>query len=142
MASEGKRNNTHYPGGNLTLRGALLLPTPTVTGNHNRKGASPNSGNGLSTAIKGLLPTPCATDHKRGAVPVVQTASGRYDRASPTANGRPMGAQLTDIAPILGEASQTSGSLNPRFVAQMMGFPADWCELPKATPSDTPAPNS
>jgi hypothetical protein len=132
-----------YFGGNLTLGGALL-PTPTVAGNHNRKGASPNSGDGLSTAIKGLLPTPCATDHKRGAAPVEQTASGRYNRAQPTANGRPMGAQLTGIAPLLGEASQASGSLNPRFVAQMMGFPPDYCELdsPWLPATTAPAPNS
>ncbi len=37
--------------------GALLWPTPTVTGNHNRKGASATSGNGLATAVKWRTPT-------------------------------------------------------------------------------------
>ena len=34
-----------------------LWPTPTVCGNHNRKGASPTSGDGLATAVK-KWPTP------------------------------------------------------------------------------------
>ena len=34
---------------------AGLLPTPTVCGNHNRKGASPTSGDGLATAVGGRL---------------------------------------------------------------------------------------
>lgn len=36
-------------------------PTPTVTGNWNRKGASSESGDGLVTAVK-QWPTPCASD--------------------------------------------------------------------------------
>lgn len=34
---------------------AGLLPTPTVKGNHNRKGLSPTSGDGLQTAVGGPL---------------------------------------------------------------------------------------
>ncbi len=47
-----------------------MLPTPTVTGNNNRKGLSAQSGDGLATAI--------------------------------------------------------GGTLHPRFVEWMMGFPGDW----------------
>ena len=32
-----------------------LLPTPTIAGNYNRKGASPTSGDGLATAVGGQL---------------------------------------------------------------------------------------
>lgn len=32
-----------------------LLPTPTLNGNHNRKGASPTSGDGLQTVVGGRL---------------------------------------------------------------------------------------
>lgn len=39
------------------------LPTPTVHGNYNRKGASKTSGDGLATAIK-RLPTPMSRDWK------------------------------------------------------------------------------
>lgn len=36
-----------------------LWPTPTVTGNHNKKGLSPDSGDGLATAVQAALwPTP------------------------------------------------------------------------------------
>ena len=37
-------------------RAVRIWPTPTVCGNHNRKGASANSGDGLSTAAKEGLP--------------------------------------------------------------------------------------
>lgn len=37
-------------------------PTPTVCGNHNRAGASPSSGDGLSTAAK-MWPTPTAAEY-------------------------------------------------------------------------------
>ncbi len=40
-----------------------LWPTPTVSGNHNKKGSSENSGDGLATAVN-LYPTPSATDWK------------------------------------------------------------------------------
>jgi hypothetical protein len=40
----------------------LLLPTVTISGNYYRKGASPNSGDGLITALR-LLPTLTATSY-------------------------------------------------------------------------------
>lgn len=46
------------------------LPTPTVDGNYNRKGASKTSGDGLATAVKTLrAPTPRSADgeHSSGA---------------------------------------------------------------------------
>jgi len=45
----------------------LLLPTPTVHGNNNRKGYSKKSGDGLSTAVK-KFPTPTVADSRRGKV--------------------------------------------------------------------------
>lgn len=64
--------------------GYSLLPTLTVSGNYNRKGASPNSGDGLRTRL--MLPTLCATTHKsnRGG------AAGRTgpDRPSPETMAR------------------------------------------------------
>ena len=42
-------------------------PTPTVSGNHNLKGASANSGDGLSTAVK-TWPTPTVNDNIPGAL--------------------------------------------------------------------------
>lgn len=110
-ASSADQSATYY-GGNLTLRGALLLPTPTVSGNHNRKGLSKKSGDGLSTAVKGMLGTPRASNAM--AKPLKPTGKDSKSR----------------LEQQVAEQEQASGSLNPRFVAQMMGFPPDWCELP------------
>jgi len=41
-----------------------MWPTPTKHGNHNKKGSSPQSGDGLSTAVK-TWPTPRASDGRR-----------------------------------------------------------------------------
>jgi hypothetical protein len=45
------------------IGGGFLLPTLTVCGNWNRKGASKTSGDGLATVLK-MMPTLCATDYK------------------------------------------------------------------------------
>lgn len=44
------------------LSDTSVLPTPTLNGNYNYKGASPTSGDGLQTAIREMLPTPQAFD--------------------------------------------------------------------------------
>jgi hypothetical protein len=41
-----------------------LLPTPTVNGNYNRKGASKTSGDGLETAVRKTFPPPTARDSR------------------------------------------------------------------------------
>ena len=38
-------------GGKILAEEIAMLPTPTVHGNYNRKGASKNSGNGLATVL-------------------------------------------------------------------------------------------
>jgi len=89
---------------------AKLLPTPTAidagTGRMNRSvsgGASERPT--LALLVKTALPTPQATDHKRGAKAEHQQSVGRW-------------------------RDSTSSQLNPRFVAEMMGFPINWTELP------------
>jgi hypothetical protein len=53
-----------------------LLPTVTIAGNYNRKGASANSGDGLITALK-MLPTltVCQRDNSGGEYPGAQRPS-------------------------------------------------------------------
>jgi hypothetical protein len=80
-----------------------LLPTLTVCGNYNRKGLSPNSGDGLRTA---LLPTLCARDEK-GPGPA-HTHGG------------------ADLPRTLG------GHLNPDWCLWFMGFPAGWLDVDDA----------
>ncbi|GED18091.1 hypothetical protein AMI01nite_60820 [Aneurinibacillus migulanus] len=83
-------------------------PTPTVNGNHNRKGISKTSGDGLSTAVK-AWPTPAAQDGKNSTLPPSQ-----IDR---------------DTVPgaLMREGQQ--GQLNPEWVERLMGFPIGWTDI-------------
>ena len=84
-----------------------IFPTPTVSGNNNRAGASPTAGDGLATFVRNLLPTPTANDAKNNG-----TAS-QQNRNS---------AGLNVVA---------GGSLNPEWVEALMGFPRGWTEIGK-----------
>lgn len=80
-------------------------PTPTVYGNHNRKGLSKNSGDGLSTWVK-KFPTPRAFMHK----------DSHHDRGK------------KNLGEVIG------GPLNPQWVEWLMGWPVGWTDLkPLAT---------
>lgn len=66
----GGRTSKEFPSGkrpsgakrSITINDAVKWwPTPTVNGNHNRKGLSPQSGDGLATAVA-RFPTPRAAD--------------------------------------------------------------------------------
>ena len=57
-------------------------------------------------ARHGLIATTTARDHK----------SGKASEATHQRNSRQLSEQI-------------GGLLSPRFVSQIMGFPADWCEI-------------
>jgi DNA (cytosine-5)-methyltransferase 1 len=80
------------------------VPTPTVTGNHNRKGASPTSGDGLATYIRERVPTPTAQDAANNGGP------SQSERNTPPLNA------------IVG------GLLNPDWVEWLMGWPVGWTD--------------
>ena len=82
-----------------------LLPTLTVSGNYNRKGASKTSGDGLATAVKRMLPTLTAQDAKN--------------------NGSPS-QMLRNTLPLNAVAG---GPLNPQFCEWLMGYPIDFTAL-------------
>ena len=82
----------------------FLLPTLTVNGNHNRKGLSEASGDGLSTALK-KLPTLKASDATRGDCPSEQARES---------------SALVSVA---------GGPLNPTWCEWFMGWPLGWTEL-------------
>lgn len=84
-----------------------MLPTPTLTGNNNRKGLSEKSGDGLATVVRGLMPTPAAQTQEGGlrieggargrkrmnlmlATPTKgePTRGGSYGNGSPTLSGQ------------------------------------------------------
>jgi hypothetical protein len=96
-----------------------LLPTPTTFDSTNAsatmKSSQVKDGSMHSMTLtrmmdKGLLPTPVKSDYN----PRWKTENWK---------GHDLGSQINEI---LGTRSQ----LNPRFVAEMMGFPPNWTELP------------
>lgn len=91
-----------------------LWPTPTVHGDHNRKGASGTSGNGLSTTIKlHLWGTPTARDWKD---------SGNLENV-------PENGLLGRMAKSHSAGMASKGSLTPQFHCWLMGFPVEWNDL-------------
>lgn len=77
-----------------------VWPTPTVCGNHNRKGASATSGDGLATAVK-MFPTPQASDNRnRGNAdtPAIarRIAIGKQVSLTMTVSGGQLSADWTE----------------------------------------------
>jgi hypothetical protein len=102
----------------MDLRTAVTMwPTPSVCGNYNRKGASASSGDGLATAVK-QWPTPTANEDAAGL---------------PGSKMQPM---LGNHPAIRGSGS---GTLNPRWVEWLMGFPDGHTAL---EPSEMPSSRS
>jgi len=94
--------------------GGVLLPTLTVCGNYNRKGASPTSGDGLITALK-KLPTLCARDART-------VAGSQPPRRAPT-SGDPL---IYHLGKELPPEKRRGLKLNPMWAAWFMGWPMNW----------------
>ena len=90
-----------------------LWPTPTVSGNNNRKGLSGKSGDGLATVAR-LYPTPWASDYK---------GTGPYGSKSHRHDVKKRNLKGVVIEP------ENTGSLNPAWVEWLMGFPIGWTDL-------------
>jgi len=92
------------------------LPTPTVCGNYNRKGASPTSGDGLATALR-RLPTPTASD--KGTIRQLPK------RIKYTAKGtlRHLNADGIESQCRLQQQIAAGGPMNPEWVEWFMGWP-------------------
>jgi hypothetical protein len=122
-----------------------LLPTLTVCGNYNAKGASATSGDGLATALK-RLPTLLASDGSKGgpnqvrrsgslslsaAVARLPTLTARdfrserrsaagFNKRATERRGHTLPAKLDH------EAGGKGGPLNPDWCEWFMGFPIGW----------------
>lgn len=111
------RSGTAYPlppSAPLTAEtGSLLWPTPTVNGNHNKKGLSKKSGDGLATAVK-KWPTPTARDWKD---------TGRPEMLAKYAHKKRLDCSVAALD------TSKPGSLNPNWVEWLQGFPVGWTEL-------------
>ena len=92
-------------------------PTPTVCGNHNRKGASATSGDGLATAVA----TSLTTNHSEST----------YAPTAMTFPTLPESQRNRDglAGTLLRSGIQPGGQLNPRWVAWLMGWPIDHTSL-------------
>lgn len=118
------------------MRGTGMWPTPTVCGNHNRKGASPTSGDGLATVAAKppqMWPTPAAQDGKNSTLPPSlrgrDSVPGAVMRwATPQARDYRTGQEERWDNPARSRNlnDQAGGALNPEFVAWLMGFPHGW----------------
>lgn len=121
------RGRTAYHNGKKVQVGlehaAKHWPTPTVSGNHNRKGSSAKSGDGLSTAVK-TWPTPTANEMRTTDR---EKLIARRERCKETAkNGNGFGLTLWNAMTLAGE---TGGALNPTWVEWLMGWPLGWTDL-------------
>jgi len=103
VAANGKRYGT-----SLQQFATQLLPTPREAASRGNCSNDRGKGN-LEDAIAKFLPTPMASD-------CGEKVTGLENQDSLVKRTR----QMT------GKTSQ----LNPRFVAEMMGFPPNWMELP------------
>jgi hypothetical protein len=126
----GYKNGTQYNG--LTSQVVYgMLPTPTAQDMKATKKIRDNHQNNLTAIVfDKMMPTPTASDYKGGG-----------NRKS---EKRQMDKLSNAIHPKYGRFGKTS-QLNPRFVAEMMGFPVNWTELPfqsgepsQSKPTETP----
>lgn len=110
-------------------RDYTYLPTPTVKGNYNYKGASKKAGNGLATVLKReYLPTPCARDTR--SCNDYQSTIAKLDRGRRGQQG-----QLVNRLMMLLNGER--GRLNPSFTEKMMGIPEGWTDLRYAEPESS-----
>jgi len=90
-----------------------LFPTPTVSGNNNRKGISKKAGDGLETAVKKWA-TPTANDAKNSLT------NSQVGRGTLTAH-------------IVETEIDINGQLNADWVEVLMGYPQGWTDIGKET---------
>lgn len=137
------------------IDGGALLPTLTVCGNWNRKGASLHSGDGLASALR-KLPTLCSRDHrnsggkaltKRGRsrlptalkhlLPILLKSDGsrgptkaeRPDSGGPSLHTALRRLQKQSLPQEILRGYTTGFRLTPEFAEWWMGWPIRWTAL-------------
>lgn len=103
--ADGDRTTNYAQGGTSLGWAVRNVPTPTVHGNYNRKGASKNSGNGLATWVR-QVPTPTCHDRKGKS-------------GAKRGKGAHAGPCLTMVV---------GGNLNPMWIEWLMGWPLGWTD--------------
>src|ERR1019366_4913945 len=98
------------------IESSLRLPTPTVHGNYNRKGASKTSGDGLATALR-RLPTPTASDNTVRLPP----KRFSYTKTGVLRYLNPQGVESQ--CRLQQQIIPDGGPMNPEWVEWFMGWP-------------------
>jgi len=141
-----------YAPGNLQEQiSMMMLPTPTISGNHNRAGLSEKSGDGLATRLA-MLPTPKVQNanspgiHGQGGqdlqtilhmLPITATRDYKGTNSDEhLSKDRGHHDQLPNALKM-----NTGLKLQPAFVLWMMGYPEDWTLLPFLQSPNTPPEN-
>lgn len=119
VAEDGR---TTYGKDSATLKDlakAGLLPTPTCqdADKATKRMREDRQNNLTAVVFNGLIPTPASRDYKGASSTEALAARGRLKEVADC---------LSDQFAVPGKTSH----LNPRFVAEMMGYPVDWLELP------------
>jgi hypothetical protein len=149
-----KPNSKFKPGVTLTdLKVWGMLPTPsardwkdTIGNGKDAPSIGVTRGYSLGQKLNSMLPTPTAMDstnatatmkstqvkegsmHSMTLTRLLCTPTAQCGRGN-TSDKRGKGNLTDQIAEMELTTSKTS-QLNPRFVAEMMGFPVNWTELP------------
>ena len=109
-----------YPNGttmpNLATQVIGMLPTPTTD---ERDTKYQQGGTNLRAHLKEMLPTPTAQEFRDSQLTPAQAK--KLDKG---------GRVLRRLGTLGALEDGKSSQLNPRFVAEMMGFPPNWTESP------------
>jgi hypothetical protein len=137
------RGRTAYHNGKkvqVGLEAAVKMwPTPTVNGNHNRKGLSKHSGDGLATVVA-KFPTPTGSMMTVGDMEQARYAGNDPRRPTYAEANRRWPTPTVNDSKNNGSPSQherqtkalnvvAGGSLNPNFVEFLQGYPKDWTKV-------------
>jgi hypothetical protein len=112
----------------VQMAASQMLPTPNAFDYNTPRSpeawerAKEKHGDALQVPLKqlaanGMLPTPAARDYKGASSTEALQKRGRLK-------------EKADSLPDQFSQNGKSSQLNPRFVAEMMGFPVNWTELP------------
>lgn len=139
-----------------------LLPTPTVSGNNNRKDSSPKAGDGVATFIRRamMFPTPLAADargagkHGNGSwklpglvkhlrmFPTPCAQDAKNSTLPPSQKDKRRGFYGTIPSALLNSGMPAGTPISAMFYEWLMGYPRDWTagsETPASAPSATPS---
>jgi hypothetical protein len=127
----GNPNTKAHPGTSLTDATARDWSTPnTMTGGQTSRGGSRIGEKLLGGQVRSAgLPDPASRNtngKNQDSWPTPRNCTAMQATVNPDAT-------FPNLETIVARREKQRGQLNSRWVAQLMGFPSDWCELDDAT---------